>query len=291
MKYQVKDPQGNLHVIEGPDGATPDQVLARAKSLIPSKSQGTDYGQVVGSAIKNALVQPGSMTRDLATNPVTQAKALPELAGYAGALSPMPGGATLGTVLGRQLSNTALKAYGRPEEIPSSNSQILEGGAAALGDVAAIPFIKKAIFGKQIGAAEKAAGVVTRPPDRLPTPGNVGEVLNTLESQLKSGAITDAQTAREAYAISKYVNKNPNLVGKSDEIKVAAWRVGKLAQETLNKLVPGRLEPAQGMAKAMTIPRFIGKAYKAIPPKVRTGLELGAGGDIVYQVINKLLGR
>lgn len=38
MDYIVKDPQGNPHIISGPEGATPEQVVSRAKSLIPNPS-------------------------------------------------------------------------------------------------------------------------------------------------------------------------------------------------------------------------------------------------------------
>lgn len=37
MRYQVKDPQGNIHVIEGPEGAKPEDVIAQAQKLIPQQ--------------------------------------------------------------------------------------------------------------------------------------------------------------------------------------------------------------------------------------------------------------
>lgn len=37
MRYQVKDPQGQMHIIEGPEGATPEQVVAQAQRLVQSK--------------------------------------------------------------------------------------------------------------------------------------------------------------------------------------------------------------------------------------------------------------
>lgn len=132
----------------------------------------------------------------------------------------------------------------------------------------AIPYAHKAVAGPEIGAAEKAAGVITRAPDKLPTAGTVGEYLNTLESQIDNGTINTAQSARDAYAGTKYINNNPNLVGKSNEISVQAARVGAKAQALLNKLVPGRGAPAATMANAMKVPnainRFTGKVLPAI---------------------------
>ncbi len=37
--YQVQDPTGGMHVIEGPEGASPDEVLSQAQSLIPKPGQ------------------------------------------------------------------------------------------------------------------------------------------------------------------------------------------------------------------------------------------------------------
>lgn len=290
VHYQVKDPQGKLHIIDGPEGATPDEILAQAQKLIPSNE--ISMGDVAKSAVRNAFGMPGTITRDLASDPVTQAKVLPPLLGTVGALSPIPMGATLGTVGGRQLSNLALKAYGKPEEIPSTESQILEGGTALLGDVAAIPAVKKAAFGKQIGAAEKAAGVITRAPDKLPSAGNVGEFLNTLENQLKSGAIADPQTAKDAYAIANYITGNPNLVGKSNEILVQSSRVRQLAQNVLNQTIPERLVPAVGMRKAMAVPRLLGKTYSIINnDPIGKWLLRGAAAGAGFSGAKKLLGE
>lgn len=58
MKYQVKDPQGAMHVIEGPEGATPDQVIAQAQKLIPSQKNPGIFGRAW-----NALGVPERMSR------------------------------------------------------------------------------------------------------------------------------------------------------------------------------------------------------------------------------------
>jgi len=123
--------------------------------------------------------------------------------------------------------------------------------------------------GKIVSSVPKIEGVVTRAPDKLPTAGNVGEYLNTLESQIDNGTINTAQAARDAYAGTKYINSNPNIVGKSNEISVQSARVGAKAQALLNKFVPGRGEPAAEMARVMQVPNAIGKVYNKVPPTVR----------------------
>lgn len=244
----------------------------------------------VGTAAKEVFTKPTDYAADLATNPISMAKALPPLLGTAGAISPIPMGATLGTIGGRQLSNEALHLLGKSDQIPSTQSQVREGGLALLGDTLAIPAVKRSIFGSQVGEAEKAAGVITRAPDKLPTAGNVGETLNTLESQLTNGTITDPQTARDAYAITRYINSNPNLVGKSSEISVQAARVGKLAQETLNNLVPDRMGPAMALKGAMVVPNAIENRLESIPPWLRKGILLGLGFSGVKKGV-ELLGK
>lgn len=272
----------------------------------PSKLNFSDLGdqpstpdssmmEIAKSAIGNAFGLPGTTVNKIASDPVTQAKVLPSLLGTAGALSPVPMGATLGTVGGRQLSNVALRAYGKPEEVPSLGSQTLEGALSVLGDLVAIPAMKKSYFGSQIGEAEKAVGVMTKAADKYPTSGTIGEALNTLENQFNAGTITDPTTAKTAKDVVDFIYRNPNIVGKSNAITIQAQRVSRLAEQTLNNLVPGRAAPAQAMGEALQVPRLLGKAYRAIPSSVKTGLGLALGGGLGYETLKlgkqKLLGQ
>lgn len=65
MRYKVRDPQGNLHIIEGPDGATPDQVIAQAQQLIPQAQPQTQENpqsylqQLQQSAMGGLMQKPG----------------------------------------------------------------------------------------------------------------------------------------------------------------------------------------------------------------------------------------
>lgn len=51
VQYQVKDPQGQLHVIDGPEGASPDEIIKQAQSLIPS-NKSSYWGDVAANAGK-----------------------------------------------------------------------------------------------------------------------------------------------------------------------------------------------------------------------------------------------
>lgn len=276
MIYQVQDPQGQVHEIDGPDGASPDEIIKQAQSLIP-KAPETSMTDVAKQAGREALAtvggyQPGTVVQNAQTNPVTQAKMLPPLAGAVGGVFGGPFSATRAQLPARALSDAALAAYGRPEEIPSMGAHAAEAVGTVAADLMAIPYAHKAIAGKAIGAAEQAAGVVTRAPDKLPTAGNVGEFLNTLESQIDNGTINTAQAARDAYAGTKYINSNPNLVGRSNEISVQAARVGSKAQALLNNLVKGRGESAAQMANAMKVPNVIKNITGKVLPAIRRNI-------------------
>lgn len=251
------------------------------------------FSDIIKKAAKRSLLDPVVKTKDLATNPVTMAKALPYVASTTGAVALPWGGSTAGYAVGRGISDIALKVMGKEDQIPSALQQSAELGGSILSDVIPIPLAKKSIFGKQIGNAEKSAGVVTRAPDKLPTSVTVGETLNNLEAQLNSGAISDPQTARDAYAVANYITGNPNLLGKSKEITVQATRVRQLAQQTLNKLIPSRLEPAMEMAKSQTIPRAIGKlpGVGLWGPWAARGAGVAAGGTAAAELVKRLFGR
>ncbi len=77
MQYQVKDPQGQLHVIDGPEGATPDEVMAQAQKLVPSSPAPQqpslmDKASNVGNSILSAVNPELSTALDVYNSPVGQ---------------------------------------------------------------------------------------------------------------------------------------------------------------------------------------------------------------------------
>lgn len=244
----------------------------------------TDWKGIVGGAVKSSFKKPMAFAKDLGTNPVTMANAMPTALGTLGGVSPIPGGATMGTAAGQGLRDLSLKAMKKP--IPGLMQHGLELGGAALGDIAAIPALKKSYYGGQIGEAERAAGVVTRAPTKAVTPGSVGETLNTLEAQLDSGTIKTAQEAKDAKAVISQIYKNPKIYEQTGEISVQAQRVSKKVQYLINQTIPGRVAPAQALGKAMAIPNAMKRGYQAVPWQVKLGV-LGGGTEAV---IRKLLG-
>lgn len=157
MNYKVQDPQGQFHIIQGPEGATPDQVISKAQSLIPSNSfaqtreqiepgimgqtsptgqrllenavvsgGGYGMGQLGGLGIKGITSGLGKITEMV--NAVRNApKALEDAMGSAGeafgtSQTPsMIGGTARGGLESEQAANEALvqKLYGEvPKDIP-----------------------------------------------------------------------------------------------------------------------------------------------------------------------------
>lgn len=109
------------------------------------------------------------------------------------------------------------------------------------------------LSGKRIGEAERAAGIITKAADKYPTSGTVGEVLNTLESQLKNGTLTDGQGLKEAKDVIDFIWSNPKIVGKTKGITVQAARVSNMIQNALNAAIPGRAAPAADFATLMRV--------------------------------------
>lgn len=251
-------------------------------------SDGPDYSQVAKDAINEAMVGKGSRLRDLLSDPVTQAKVLPYLSGAAGAVLPVPMGAMMGTVGGRQLSNLALKTYGRSGDIPSTGSQVLEAGMAGLGDLTAIPMIKKNVYGSAIGDAEKAAGV---PPleeiKSLPRPTGPKSVSELIDDSFDDVATRpDAQKNDPVFWKQLkdqvdwlYQRGKDEALSNIDKIKLS--KLSAVANQGLNSSVPGRGEIASDMSSSLGAPRAISNAWKSIPPKVRAGLQyFGPGAAI-----------
>ena len=217
-------------------------------------------------------------------NPKNELKNLPLFAGGITAAAGIPLGALLGTGGGQILRGIGNKVFNQPQQSPLQIGGEL--GGAALTDIIALPAIKKAYYGGKIGEAEEAAGVITRAPTKAVTPGSVGETLNDLEAQIDAGTINTPQAARDAKAVVNQIYKNPKIYEQTSDIAVQSQRVSSKVQDLLNKIVPGRLEPSQAMAKAMVVPNAIKKGYMALPWALRHGAEASFG----WQILKKMMG-
>lgn len=241
------------------------------------------FGPAVKNSVRDIFMKPARAAADLGTNPRTMAKALPAVLGTVGAVSPVPMGATMGTVGGRQISNAALRALGHPEDIPSKTQQVLEGAGAAFGDVLPIPAIKKPIYGKMIGDVEEAAGVPGTIKS-LPRPGGpapTGKWINDTFTDLESGNLArDPIMAKQIKDQGKFIfqnNKNVPLTA-NDNVRLA--KIMSWAQDTLNDpaLVPGRGAISDAMSSSLAPQRTIENLVKAVPKPVKTVLKYVAAG-------------
>jgi hypothetical protein len=153
-------------------------------SSTPQSFMGT-----VGQAASDALTIPAKAMTDLATNPVTMAHALPVVAGAAGAISGIPGGATLGNVGGNLVADAALKVMDQPT--PSVTSQVAQGAGAAVSDLIG-PLMSKAptLF----SAGIKPTTILKMTPSGV----NPAQFAETLEDELgEAGAI--GKNAKETF--------------------------------------------------------------------------------------------
>lgn len=264
--------------------ATPEQkqrLIARAENAPQSFKD--KILPIAKEATREAFMQPGTMTRDLATNPVTQAKALPALAGTAGAVLGKPMGATMGTVGGRQLSNAALKSYGKQEEIPSATSQVIEGALAFAGDLGPIPAINRKIFGKQVGAAEKAAGIPEFV-DSMKRPTGPDSTAKFIDWARKIRGNPGGETLKQIKDEIDFIYKNRKNVPISDIDEGKLKFLGRWVQDSLNKAAPGRGDAARSLASSQKVPNMLVKAAKSVPwwGKAVTGI---VGGDALIRAL------
>lgn len=219
------------------------------------------FGGMVKQAASDVFTKPAAMAKDLGTNPETMANSMPTALGTLGAVSPIPGGATMGTAGGQGIRDLALKGLNKP--VPGIGQHVLELGGAALGDVAAIPGIKSNIAGKQIGKALSDAGLSEV--EKIPPPSQVRTALVLAQKINAKGDLTPAEAvalkpAMDAiwkkgwFAQKAYTQYAPDVAKASGKIQTA-----------LNT-IPGRAGPAADMASAMTIPN----ALSSIPRLVKS---------------------
>lgn len=255
------------------------------------------FQQATGNAVRDMFQKPASYLKDLGTNPESMANAIPPLAGIAGGMSPIPGGATMATGAGQGVRDLALKGLGKP--IPSGLQHAGEIGGAMLGDIAAIPALKKSYFGGRVGAIEKAAGVPAAqdiPSIPMATgQKSAGDFINDAIQSVKSSG----GEGQPAYwkQIKDQVDRIYNM---GVDQKLTSLDKGRLrwlnqqVQQGLNASVPGRAGPAGALAQSQTIPNAIGRGYRALPQPLKAGAAYGTGagaaGFTAYEIMKKLLG-
>lgn len=230
-------------------------------------------------------------------NPKNLLKNLPLVTGALGGASPILGGAMMGTGLGQLARGGINKLTGQPQQ---GLGQIGgELGGAALSDVFAIPALKKSIYGRLVGAIEKARGVPSSQdiPSIPMTAGqkSIGEFVNEAVDSVKSSGGKGAPSYW--LQIKDQVDRIYRM-GKDEALTTLdkgrlRW-LSDQVQKGLNAAVPGREVPAQALARSQAIPRFIGKAWSAIPGQAKRGAAYGAGAGIAgmtaVEIIKKLMG-
>jgi len=222
-------------------------------------------------------------------NPKNLLKNLPLATGALGGASPIPGGAMMGTAVGQGLRSLGDKAFNQPKP---SNWQIAgELGGAAIGDIAAIPAIKKSYFGGQIGKAEQAAGMANIEKQAPPSGARTAvKFIQGLKNKMNANPISPEE-ARSIKPALDMIHRKGWLAGT--EYGADLTQISQRINTVVNQ-IPGRAEAAEGMSRAMTIPRYINKGYQMIPKSVRQGIGYGTGvaaaGGTTYELMKKLLG-
>jgi len=139
MIYQVQDPQGNIHEIEGPENATQDEIMEQAQKLIPEQpvQKETGPGKIAQtvSSIARPVLQIGGAVGGAA---LAGGASAPTVAGV------IPG-AMAGGALGFAGGESAANALDRALGIKAPISSIPEAMKETAGNI-------------QSGAASEAAG-------------------------------------------------------------------------------------------------------------------------------------
>lgn len=100
--YQVRGPDGRIHEINGPDGATPEQVIAAAQQMVPNEPQAAP------AAPQKPLRTPMQAATDSAKQSLTNlAAGAVRGAGSIGALAVLPGDMIADALLGDRKANVA----------------------------------------------------------------------------------------------------------------------------------------------------------------------------------------
>lgn len=274
----------------------PDEVVGQ-RALLKNPSLGdSSMGDVAMEAVKDATFQPGATTTKIMSDPITQAQALPAIAGTTAGAMGVPMGSSLGTGAGHLLADAALKSYGRSDLIPSTKSQVMGTGAAALGDLTAIPAINKANAGSQISAAEDLAGVpppqqipsLPKPAVGAPVSGGIDETIKAVDNATSQGAGSPVFWKQIKDQIDSFYNAGKQVkLTQLDQNKLAY--LSKAVQSGLNESVPGRAAPAAYMAMSQTVPDIISAMSGSLPWWIK-GAGTLIGGDALTRALGGMMG-
>lgn len=207
MQYQVKDPSGQLHVIEGPEGASPDEVLAQAQKVIPSSTK-PEATPIMDTVQKTAELG-GTVFGGLAGGTAGTFGA-----GPVGTVVGGVAGAAAGRALGTAASNV-VRNYMNPTQTPKLSDQMADVGQSG-------------VQGAKDQATGEAVGAVAKP-----IISSFGDAINSglaKLSQWKLGASVPAKAAEIAKA-SKF---NVPDVSQA-EIETGVSNVQKALKDSVNK--------------------------------------------------------
>lgn len=250
------------------------------------------FGDTLKHVANDVFTKPAAFAKDLATNPVTMANAMPPLLGTAGAMMPVPGGATMGTVAGQGIRDLALKGLKKP--VPSLLQHGLELGGAALGDVTAFPAINRARIGNEIGNVESMAGVP--PPQQIPSlpkPMAGQPVSGGLDNTIQAVERAKSQGAGSPTFWKQIKDQVDSFYGLGKDVKLTDLDRGKLkylsaqVQKGLNAAVPGRGPLAADLARSQIVPNTIGNVTRSIPWWGKAAAT-AVGGDALLRVLGNV---
>lgn len=271
--------------------ATPEQkkqLISLASDAPPGFKEMA--GPIIKQAVSEATMQPGTFSRGLMSDPIIQAKALPPLAGTAGGLSGIPGGSTAGTVIGRQISNAALRSYGRKDQIPSGADQLGEAALSAGGDISAFPAINKGVFGRAVGDAEKLSGIAdiekTAPPGSART---AVKLIQFIKQKMLDGALS-MEAAKSLKPAVKMISTKGWLQGT--EYAPDLVEASRGIQEILNQ-DPVRKAASDTLALSQTVPNYISRTIQSIPVpgSVKAGFGATTGGGLAWALGKRIFGK
>lgn len=231
MIYQVQDPEGKVHEIEGPDNATPDEIMRQAQNLIPANTGQPSQPDMSGSfpEARAVLGSDASLPQKAWQGLQVPAQmAQRGLEGLAEATKPTPeftGNLPRDIAMNYPSFSASVLSKAAPTFV--NRASILTGGASKLLQ-AAKPI--GSVIGKAIaGEAENVTNAV---------PGSLGRAWNDASLIFGKGKAA----AKPMYEAGKAeLEQGANIfkdMYKPDEII-------KTAQDYLAK--GGKLEPAEGL--------------------------------------------